>query len=291
MSLAGFLCLPLFYIVTLADTLLSASAEKSSTKVFTDPCAAPLTEAPPRMLHGAGGEGVLSDIALALGSMACIFLIVAHVNCSWVRSLGDESQHQHSRSFNVKEAQQSLSALPMIVVVNISFSLCYNSMNNAFPSQACQMDVRLGSSQFNGAFYNISDALAIAQRLTRSLGAKDCGWFGRCLHLQCLCCVVRIQATRRAISLWRCWLFSMCSTLHTRWPGRYTNEGHQCILDFHSIYTCRNFRDLGKPLHVLLLLRISSSTSSIFSSGHQPVLFGFCVECIHRCCLETFVSK
>ena len=76
MSLAGFLCLPLFYIVTLADTLLSASAEKSSTKVFTDPCAAPLTEAPPRMLHGAGGEGVLSDIALALGSMACIFLIV-----------------------------------------------------------------------------------------------------------------------------------------------------------------------------------------------------------------------
>ena len=34
-------------------------------------------------------------------------------------------------------------------------------MNNAFPSQACQMDVRLGSSQFNGAFYNISDALAI----------------------------------------------------------------------------------------------------------------------------------
>jgi dipeptide/tripeptide permease len=49
----------------------------------------------------------------------------------------------------------------MIVVVNISFSLCYNSMNNAFPSQACQMDVRLGSSQFNGAFYNISDALAI----------------------------------------------------------------------------------------------------------------------------------
>ena len=78
MSLAGFLCLPLFYIVTLADTLLSASAEKSNTEVFTDPCAAPLTEAPPRMLHGGGGgHGVLSDIALALGSMACIFLVVA----------------------------------------------------------------------------------------------------------------------------------------------------------------------------------------------------------------------
>ena len=80
MSLVGFLCLPLFYIVTLADILLSA-AEKSSTEVFTDPCAAPLTEAPPRMLHGGGGGGngdeVLSDIALVLGSMACSFLAVA----------------------------------------------------------------------------------------------------------------------------------------------------------------------------------------------------------------------
>ena len=82
---------------------------------------------------------------------------VAHVNCSWVQSLGDESES----SFNVKDAQQTLSAIPMIVVVNLCFSLCYNSMNNAFPSQACQMDVRLAGGQLNGAFYNISDALAI----------------------------------------------------------------------------------------------------------------------------------
>eukprot|EP00438_Fugacium_kawagutii_P027576 Skav230740 [mRNA] locus=scaffold3436:25125:26189:+ [translate_table: standard] len=75
-SSAGFLCLPLFYIVTLADTLLSASAEKSTPEMFHDPCAPP-TQAPPRILHGSGGgEGVLSDIALALGAMACICLIV-----------------------------------------------------------------------------------------------------------------------------------------------------------------------------------------------------------------------
>ena len=79
------------------------------------------------------------------------------MNCSWIQSIGDESSH----SFNVNEAQQTLAAIPLIVVVNICFSLCYNSMNNAFPSQACQMDVRFGSSQLNGAFYNISDALAI----------------------------------------------------------------------------------------------------------------------------------
>ena len=64
-------------------------------------------------------------------------------------------------SFGAKDAKQFFAAIPMIVVVNLSFNLCYNSMNNAFPSQACQMDLRLGSGQLNGAFFNIADAFAI----------------------------------------------------------------------------------------------------------------------------------
>lgn len=73
MSAAGFLCLPLFYVVTLADTLLAASDEKAATEFLHDPCA---PSAAPRILHGSGSESVLSDIALALGAMACAFLIV-----------------------------------------------------------------------------------------------------------------------------------------------------------------------------------------------------------------------
>eukprot|EP00438_Fugacium_kawagutii_P027581 Skav230745 [mRNA] locus=scaffold3436:78730:81363:+ [translate_table: standard] len=156
LSLAGFLCLPLFYIVTLTDTLVSASAEKSTAETFHDPCAPPLTDAPPRMLHGGGGGGgYLSDIALVLGAMACIFLVVANVNCTWVQELNQKV------SFGANDARQTFAAIPLIIVVNIAFNLCYNSMNNAFPSQACQMDLRLGSQQLNGAFFNIADAVAI----------------------------------------------------------------------------------------------------------------------------------
>ncbi|CAJ1335088.1 unnamed protein product, partial [Effrenium voratum] len=123
-----------------------------------DPCNPSAESSPPRALSGgAGGHGVLSDIALGAGAMACVCLIVANVNCSWVQSLGDEEKN----TFNEQEAKQAFAAIPMIVVVNTAFNLCYNSMNNAFPSQACQMDVRLGTGQLNGAFYNVADALAI----------------------------------------------------------------------------------------------------------------------------------
>ena len=79
MSAAGFLCLPLFYIVTLSDALLSSSAEASTHEVFHDPCAVSADpHAIPRLLHGgSGGKGLLSNIALALGSIACVFLVVA----------------------------------------------------------------------------------------------------------------------------------------------------------------------------------------------------------------------
>ena len=96
--------------------------------------------------------------------MSCVFLIVANVNCSWVKELDDEmkdGKKDGTKIFSVKEAQQTFSAVPVIVVVNIAFNLCYNSMNNAFPSQACQMDLRIGKGQLNGAFFNIADAIAI----------------------------------------------------------------------------------------------------------------------------------
>ena len=95
--------------------------------------------------------------------MSCVFLIVANVNCSWVKELDDKEMKdvKDAKIFSVKEAQQTFSAVPVIVVVNIAFNLCYNSMNNAFPSQACQMDLRIGKGQLNGAFFNIADAIAI----------------------------------------------------------------------------------------------------------------------------------
>ncbi|CAE7884772.1 NPF8.3, partial [Symbiodinium microadriaticum] len=155
MSAIGWLCLPLFYIVTLA-AVLTPKATTASEQVFLDPCS---SASGTRRLHGGtiSINDTLNDTALALGSLACVCLVVANVRCSWVQKLGDESKN----SFNQVEAARTFAAIPVIIVVNLSFSLCYNSMNNAFPSQACQMDVRLGGGQLNGAFFNIADALAI----------------------------------------------------------------------------------------------------------------------------------
>eukprot|EP00439_Symbiodinium_sp_Y106_P039198 s3533_g4.t2 len=113
MSAIGWLCLPFFYLVTLAA-------------VLTPPA------------KSAGEE-------------------VANLNTQWVKELNDEAKDD----FGVEDARATFGALPMIVIVNIAFNLCYNSINNAFPSQACQMDLRIGSMQLNGAFFNIADASAI----------------------------------------------------------------------------------------------------------------------------------
>jgi len=152
-SAVGWLCLPLFYGVTLAATLLPGQAT-SAAGAAADPCAG---EAPRRLAETSSTNEHLNDAALFLGSLACVCLVVANVNCHWVQELDDEDK----ASFSVTDARETFAAIPMLVIVNISFNLCYNSMNNAFPSQACQMDLRFGSAQFNGAFFNIADAFAI----------------------------------------------------------------------------------------------------------------------------------
>ena len=68
MSAAGFLCLPCFYGITLANTLLAS--ESTTERTFYDPC----FQEPPRRLHESQSD-LLSDVALGLGAIACIFLI------------------------------------------------------------------------------------------------------------------------------------------------------------------------------------------------------------------------
>ena len=71
MSAIGWLCLPVFYVVTLAAVLTPAPAS-ASEQVFLDPCSGA------RRLHAgsASSNDVLNDTALVLGSLACICLVV-----------------------------------------------------------------------------------------------------------------------------------------------------------------------------------------------------------------------
>merc|ERR1719188_2611340 len=68
------------------------------------------------------------------------------------------SQRVHSQP---KRFERVLRLCALLIVVNLAFSIAYNAMNNAFPSQACQMNTMIGGSQLSGAFFNLADALAI----------------------------------------------------------------------------------------------------------------------------------
>eukprot|EP00931_Biecheleriopsis_adriatica_P013926 TRINITY_DN11545_c0_g1_i2.p1 TRINITY_DN11545_c0_g1~~TRINITY_DN11545_c0_g1_i2.p1 ORF type:complete len:680 (-),score=121.39 TRINITY_DN11545_c0_g1_i2:41-1909(-) len=165
LSAIGWLCLPVFFFVTLVAALLP-DEESGVVEAFVDPCgsgaAAADSVAPARLLHGGGGgggggiKGMLNYVALGLGTACCLLLIGTNLRTRWVQPLKEEDE-----DFNVKDAQKFFAAIPMIIIVNIGFNLAYNAMNNAFPSQACQMNTMIGGSQLNGAFFNLADAIAI----------------------------------------------------------------------------------------------------------------------------------
>ena len=73
MSAIGWLCLPFFYVVTLAAVLTPAPAS-AGEQVFLDPCS---NDSSARRLHGgtASANDALNNAALALGSLACVCLV------------------------------------------------------------------------------------------------------------------------------------------------------------------------------------------------------------------------
>eukprot|EP00123_Amoebidium_parasiticum_P007210 comp17963_c0_seq1/m.18314 comp17963_c0_seq1/g.18314 ORF comp17963_c0_seq1/g.18314 comp17963_c0_seq1/m.18314 type:complete len:582 (-) comp17963_c0_seq1:627-2372(-) len=99
----------------------------------------------------------LAWVLLALAMMSSICLVVAHISNSYLDGIPDHPDDLLSLS----EAQATLDVVPTLLVANVTFSIGYNAMNGPFQSSACQMDLRVGSSQINGAFFNIADCFAI----------------------------------------------------------------------------------------------------------------------------------
>jgi len=124
---------------------------------------APAPLAHERRLHGGGGGAgkvgeILTQLALLLGLVSCTCLVLAHTNNRWLTLPKDVSK---APPFSIEDVRAGFATVPIIVVVNICFSMAYNAMNNAFPSQACQMNTQFRGSQLNGAFFNLADALAV----------------------------------------------------------------------------------------------------------------------------------
>eukprot|EP00124_Ichthyophonus_hoferi_P002557 Ihof_evm9s178 gene=Ihof_evmTU9s178 len=100
----------------------------------------------------------LSYLALALASVSCVTLSFAHLSNDYMNGIPDEP----SGMLTLEEAQGTFDTIPIVLIVNIAFNICYNQMSGSFQAQACQMNLSVaGGGQINGAFFNIGDSFAI----------------------------------------------------------------------------------------------------------------------------------
>jgi len=180
----GWILLPFFFVFTMASSLMSkspAAAEASSTYSFPNEfekqCGAPedwqgsllsamsvAANATAEVLEAevSGGKStaeVLNQIAFIIGAVSCLCLVLAHLNNSWIRPLPKE--RLGSRDFAIEDVRAGFACIPLIIIANLAFSIPYNATNNALPSQACQMDTRIGGKQLNGAFFTLAGIVAI----------------------------------------------------------------------------------------------------------------------------------
>lgn len=100
---------------------------------------------------------VLSYVNFGLGFTACSLIVTAHMNNDYMEAIEDHP----SGILTCQEGRDALETVPTLLVVNVCFSIVYNQMNGPFQSQACQMDLYIGGTQLNAAFFNIADCIAI----------------------------------------------------------------------------------------------------------------------------------
>jgi len=148
LAIVGWLCIPVF----LGNSLVGA------------------------MSTNAGVQDTCNQLSLVIGIICVLCLCIAHVDNTWIieideddyatwcdtcwfygcccflfTSKRDDSDSETEEDGEVPDDEKPLSVLeiratvavvPVLLVVNICFGLCYNAMDEAFPTQGCQMDVR-----------------------------------------------------------------------------------------------------------------------------------------------------
>jgi len=59
------------------------------------------------------------------------------------------------------EVSMTFQTIPLLLISNTVFNFAYSMMLGPFYNQSCQMDLRVGGSQLNGAIFNLADTLVI----------------------------------------------------------------------------------------------------------------------------------
>lgn len=128
-SILGWLLVPIYLLLTLLGSVIQSSISQS-----------------------------LTWAAFLSTSASTLLLIIAHSRNNWIKELPTPIV---GAGISVESARATFALVPQLLLINIGFNVPYNAMNNAYPSQACQMDLRVFGAQLNGAFTNLGDCVAI----------------------------------------------------------------------------------------------------------------------------------
>merc|ERR1712216_679159 len=93
---------------------------------------------------------ILNWMAFGLTLLSSSLLIVAHLNNDYIEPLSLETDKPGA--ITVTDVKQALKTVPVMFAVNVAFNMGYNSQNNVYPAQACQMNTVVFGSQLNGQF-------------------------------------------------------------------------------------------------------------------------------------------
>lgn len=100
----------------------------------------------------------LTNIAMYLCIASCVLLVIGHLRNGWIQEFREPIL---GSGISVEDARKTMALVPQLLLINLGFNICYNAMNNAYPAQACQMDLRVFGTQLNGAFASLGDCIAI----------------------------------------------------------------------------------------------------------------------------------
>lgn len=105
-------------------------------------------------------SAALSYAALGLAAHSCMVLSVCHMRNGSIRK-GIPGHQLENNWLSASDAAATLDAVPVMLVVNLGLALVFNCANGYMGAQACQMDLRIGSTQINGAFFTVADCGAV----------------------------------------------------------------------------------------------------------------------------------
>lgn len=108
---------------------------------------------------------ILTYTSLVLGCISVLLIVIAHIDNCFLEA-GASALSGAPDAFTAEEVKKTFSIVPMLVVTNIGFNMCYNAMNTTMPNQACYMNLYslpflFGTNQVNGNLYAAGDCLAI----------------------------------------------------------------------------------------------------------------------------------